>query len=134
VVPHPVGPHWPGDVLNLVLAQILIRKGQSVAYLVAYYSRDANPTWFNEGLQARRQIHTVAENVVLLDYYVAQIDADAKLDAHRFGQLRLAIDHRALNRYAAANSFNNTRKFRQKAVPCWPQSGRLARFCDWGKR
>src|SRR5262249_29564115 len=66
--------------------------------------------------QALRDIHTVAEDVVLLSDHVAEIDADPKPDAPVVRHFWFAVDHPALNLHSAANGVYNTRKLRQEAI------------------
>jgi hypothetical protein len=63
--------------------------------------------------QARRDIHTVAEDVVLLNDHVAEIDADAKPDAPFVGNYRLTVDHPSLHFDRTAHCINDTWEFRQ---------------------
>jgi hypothetical protein len=91
IVPNPVHPHGPGDVLDLLIAQILKPKGQSVADVVIDCIRNEYPTRLRQRLQPRRDIHPVAENVLLLNDHVAQIDTDTEPDAPLLRYLGLAV-------------------------------------------
>jgi hypothetical protein len=50
------------------------------------------------------------------DDHVAEIDADAELDAPLVGQLRLAVDHPALDLGGATHRVNDACELRQQAV------------------
>src|SRR6516164_9299151 len=52
-VAHPVDPHWPCDVLDLLLAQILEDEGQPVADVVMHRIGDEHPAGIGERLDAR---------------------------------------------------------------------------------
>src|SRR5262249_39301628 len=70
----PVHPHRPGDVFDLLLASILEGVGEPVANMVADRARDADAARFGQRLQPGRHIHPVAEDVVLFNDYVAEVD------------------------------------------------------------
>src|SRR5260370_28443928 len=78
-------PHRSGDILYLLLAEIVEADRQFVAHLIADRARDANPARLAKALQARGHIDPVAEDVVRLDDDVADIDADAKNEPLVFG-------------------------------------------------
>ena len=77
--------HRPGDVLDLLLAQILERDIELVADFVAHDPADADAARLGQPFQPRRDIDAVAEDVAVLDDDVAQVDADAELDAPVLG-------------------------------------------------
>jgi hypothetical protein len=41
--------HRPGDVLNLLIAHVLERKGELVTHLITHDPADADPTRFGQG-------------------------------------------------------------------------------------
>jgi hypothetical protein len=112
--------HRPSDVLDALLAQILESVGQLVADLISHHPRDADPARLGEGLQTRRDIHAVAEDVVGLDDDVAEIDPDPEPDPAVLRQTGLAIDHRALHLGGAPDGVDDALEFRQR-----PVTGRL---------
>jgi len=65
------------------------------------------PPGLGECLQACRDIHTVAEDVVFLNDHVAQVDADAKLDPLGGRDGRIALGHAALHIHRAAHRINH---------------------------
>jgi hypothetical protein len=75
-----VDAHWPDKVLYVLLAHIFESEIQLVAHLITHYSADTNPARLRERLQTRRDVHPIAKDVVLLNDYVAEVDADPKLD------------------------------------------------------
>ena len=77
----PEDPDRPGDVLDVLLAQILEGDVEPVADLVAHRRRDADAARLGQRLEPRGDIDAVAEDVAVLDDHVAEIDADAELDA-----------------------------------------------------
>src|SRR5215470_9783884 len=73
--------YWPSNVLDLLLAQILKDKRQPVAHLVMDRIGDEHAAGGGQGFDARGDVDAVAVEVVSLDNNVAEIDADAQLDA-----------------------------------------------------
>src|SRR5215469_2330088 len=115
---QPIDTNWPRNVLDVLLAPILERVSELVADLIADHSGDANPAGLRERLQTSRDIHTVTEDVLLFNDYIAEIYADAEPDPSPLGQLGLALDHPALDLHRAADGIYDTRKFCQEAVSC----------------
>ena len=62
-----------------------------MADLIAHRARDADAAGLGERFQARRHVDAVAEDVVVLDDHVAQIDADAELDPPRRRDVQIAL-------------------------------------------
>ena len=56
--------HRPGDVLDLLLAQILEAEIELVAHLVAHDPADADPARLGQRFEPRRDIDAVAVDVV----------------------------------------------------------------------
>jgi hypothetical protein len=111
-----VHPHWACDVLDALLAPILERERQFVADLVAHNPRDANPTRLCQRFQPCRDIHPVAENVVLLGNHVAEVHPYTEPNTALFGHLGLTVEHPPLHLNRTTNGIHDTRKFRQEAV------------------
>jgi hypothetical protein len=116
VVSQPVNPHRTGDVLDLLLAHVLEGEVEPVSYLITDDPADADPARLGQGLQSRRDIHPIAEDVVLLDNHVAEIDADAEPDASLLRHLRLAVEHPTLDLHSAAHGVHHTGEFREEPV------------------
>jgi hypothetical protein len=62
-ISDPVDPHRPGDVLDLLLAQILERAIKPIPDLIAHNPADADPAGLGQRLQTRRDVHPIAEDV-----------------------------------------------------------------------
>ena len=56
----PIDPHRPGDVLDLLLAEILEEKGQPVAHLVVNRIGDEDAAGIGERLDACGDVDAVA--------------------------------------------------------------------------
>src|SRR5262249_54341391 len=119
-VANPVNTHWPRDVFDLLLAQILEGEIEPVAHLIAHDAADANPARLRQRLQTRRDIHPVAVNVLALNDNVTEIDPYAELDALLGRHCRVALTHAALHRNRAAYCVDDARELDQE-----PVTGRL---------
>jgi hypothetical protein len=104
----PVDPHRPDDVLDLLLAEILVGEVELVPYLVTDDPADADPAGLGERFETGRDVDPVAEEVLAPDDDVAQMhpDAEAHLLAGRPGRILLGdplLDRgRALHRVDGA--------------------------------
>src|SRR5216684_3840289 len=78
---HPVDPHQTGDVLEFLLAHILKGEIELAGRVLLNARRYADAAWLGQGLEARCDVDAVAKDVAILDHNVADIDADAELDA-----------------------------------------------------
>ena len=68
------------------------------------------------GLEARRDIDPVAEDVVLVDDDVAEIDADAEIDAPLGRHVGVAGGHLALHLDRATNRIDHARELAEQTV------------------
>ena len=85
---HSIGPDRAVDVLEVLLAQIGELDADLASDLVVGRRGDADATGFCDALKPRRNIDAVSKDVMRLDDYVANIDADAEgnapvLSSHR---------------------------------------------------
>jgi hypothetical protein len=112
-VANPIDAHRPGNVLDLLLAEILKGKGQAVAHVVVNRIGDEYSAGLGQGLQPRCDIHPVAENVVLLNDHVAEVDADAEPDPLLLRHLGLALGHATLDLHSAAHGVDNAHELSQ---------------------
>ena len=90
--------HRPGDVLELLLAEIDEFFLQLVAHLLVSRARQAKPARLANPLEPRGDVDVVAHEIAvsLLDD-VAQMNADSKDDALVGRETGVAVDHRALD-------------------------------------
>ena len=78
----------PGDVLQLLLALVDKADIDPAFDVLLHARRHADAARLGEALEARRDVHAVAENIVVLDDDVADMDADAEVDALGLGHAR----------------------------------------------
>ena len=71
----------PGDVFDLLLAPILECDVKLVAHLVAHHPAAGDPAWLGQRFQPGGNVDAIAEDILIVDNDVAEIDADAELDA-----------------------------------------------------
>ena len=102
-----IDPHRPGDVLDLLLAQILEGQIEPAAHVFLHRAGDEDPARLGQCLEPRGDVDAVAEDVVALDDDVAEIDADAKFDAPVRGEPAVPLGHRLLHRDGAAHGIDD---------------------------
>ena len=115
-VSYPIDPNGPGNVFNLLLAQVLEDVIELVPYLIANDPANADPARLCQSFQARGHIDAVAEDVVLLDDYVAEIDAHTKPDPSILRDFGLALGHPPLHLDSAPNRVDHARELDQHPV------------------
>jgi len=114
-----IDPYRPRDILEGLLAEIDEWLLQAVADLPIRVLRKANPARLADAFQSRGDIHTIAHQVAvaLLDD-VAEVDADAKLDALVGRDLGVALDHRPLDFNGAVHCVDDAAELDDAAVAC----------------
>src|SRR5271166_3451711 len=105
-----------GDVLELLFAQIAEGEIKLAGGVFLDARRDTDSARLGERFQPRRDIDAFAENVAALGNHVAEINADAKLDAPLVRHLGLAVDHVSLDLGGAAHRVDGTLEFHQHPV------------------
>src|SRR2546421_13118976 len=103
--------HRPGDVLDLLPADIRKRVGQLAVELIPHHTGYADAPGLGESLQPGGDIDAVAENVVAIGDNVAEIDADPKPDAPVFRHVGFVIEDQALHLYGAAHRIDDAGEF-----------------------
>ncbi len=111
-----VDPHRSGDVLDLLLAEVIEDKGQPVADVIVNRVGHKHGTGLGQGLNARRDVDAVAIEIVALDDHIAEIDADAQFDAAVRRDAGVPLGHRLLHRDRAAHRIDDAGKLYQQAV------------------
>jgi hypothetical protein len=75
------------------------------------------PAGIGQGFQPRRDVDAVAEDVLALRNYIAEVDAHSELDPLLDWSSRIALDHPALHLDPAAHSIDDARELGQKPSP-----------------
>ena len=99
-----------------MLAHVLERDVELVAHLVTHNSTDADSARFSQCFQARCKVDTIAEDIVLIDDDIAEIDADTKFDAPLFRHVGIAPSHLTLHLDGAAHRIDHAVEFNEQAV------------------
>jgi hypothetical protein len=58
---------------------------------------DADTAWLGDSLKARCDVHTIAENIIVVDDDVADMNADAKFDPEILRDVGILPGHAALD-------------------------------------
>jgi hypothetical protein len=66
-----VDPHWPGDVFDLLLTQIMKRKGKPVTYVIVNSIGKEHSARIGQSLNSRSDIDTIPLQIVIFDDHVA---------------------------------------------------------------
>jgi hypothetical protein len=111
-----VNAHWKLDVLELLLADILKSQVEPIADIVADRLRDGYPSGFGDTFEPGRDIDAVAKNIIVIDDYVAKVDADAEFDTAVFGNPGIADRHIPLNFGGAFDRVYDAGEFDQHSV------------------
>src|SRR5207248_6443551 len=77
---------------------------------------EADAAGLGKRFDARRHVHAVAENIAGIQDDVAEVDADAELDAALRRQAFVALGHAALDVKRAAQRVDHAAELRQQAV------------------
>jgi hypothetical protein len=99
-----------------LLAHVLERDVDLVAHLVAHNATDTDSARFSQCFEARREVDAIAEDIVLVDDDVAEVDADAKFDAPLFHHAGIAPRHLALHLDGATHGIDHAVEFGKQAV------------------
>jgi hypothetical protein len=115
-IADPENSYWSGNILDLLLAQIVKHKGQPIANVVVDRIGDEHPAGIGQGFDACGDVDAVTVEVVALDDHIAEIDADAQFDAAVHPNTGVALGHRLLHRDRAAHRIDDAGKFDQQPV------------------
>src|SRR5690242_3595088 len=85
--------HRACDVLDPLIAEILVADIEFGLDLVEGLPRDADPASWGESLQASRDVDTVTVDVVCLGNDISEVHPDPQLDATLFSYVGVAFRH-----------------------------------------
>src|SRR5271166_4905040 len=78
---YPVCSDRPRDIFERLLAHVCEGEVEAARRILPHAGRDADPAGLGQAFEPCRDIDAVAEDVAVLNDDVADIDADAELDA-----------------------------------------------------
>jgi hypothetical protein len=81
---HPESPYGPFDVLESEFAQGVEPRPEATLDRFAHRTRDNDPARWRFGLQASRDVHAIAVEIVAIDDQVAKVEANAEGDLFCF--------------------------------------------------
>ena len=111
-----IGPDRLGDVLEISFTEILELRFDLAAHLAIGVVGQANSVRLSKALHARGDVHPVAMNIVILDDYVPDINADPKLEPLLLIGCCFSIHHTFLPNHSAVESVQYTSELDQQAV------------------
>src|SRR4051812_49225365 len=100
----------------MLLAQVDVGQGQSLADVTVSRTRDRNASRLSETLQPGRDVHTVTKEVSSSNHDVANVDADPELKASAIEHPGARFCQLLLHRHCALNRIHGAREFGQHAV------------------
>ena len=115
-----IHPHRLRDVLQLLIAKVLISKTDFCADFLVDLAGHADTARFRDSLQPRSDVDAVAEDSIIVVDNVTEVDADTKLHTPLGLDCGIAFDHLPLNGDCAFDCVQHTGELGQYAV-----SGRI---------
>ncbi len=106
---------WPGR-FGIQATQGLVTQIELLFDLVEHRLREADVARFGTRLEPRRDIHTVAEQVIALDHHIIKVHANAKLHPAIFGQVAVTILELPLDFYGATHRLDRAGELGDHAV------------------
>jgi hypothetical protein len=79
-------------------------------------ARNDHGTWLSQPFQPRRDVHAVPVHIIVLHDYVAEVDANAKLDTATLWSVRIPLRHVLLERDGTTDGIYNAGKLGQQPV------------------
>src|SRR5207249_2462098 len=98
------------DVLELLLAEVFENQVELARDILLHPRGNADVARLSQGFETYCDIDPVAEDVAVLDDDVADIDADAQVDAPILRQRRIATGHHRLHLSRAAHRIDHARE------------------------
>jgi hypothetical protein len=120
-VPNSIHLDRARDVLDALGAEILESKTELVQYLVTDCTADANSARLGQRLQARRDIDAVAEDIVVVDDDVTDVDSDSEFNTLFRCYDRIALGHPPLNVDRTTHGIDYAGKFQQAVLTIRPR-------------
>src|SRR5215475_11062819 len=113
---HAMNPDWSCNIFHGLLAHVVKLKSELVLYLVVHNARHHDAARIGKRFQPCGHVDAVAINVVTINYDIADIDADSKLDTFLGRNISIAFNHAALDIDGAAHGINDANELHQYAV------------------
>ena len=104
------------DVLDRLFAEVLVAERELVPNLFVNGPRDADAAGVGETFQPRRDIDSVAVDLVAFDHHIAEVDADAEVHPPRRRQPGVLNLERALNIHRAIDRIDHAGELGKYAI------------------
>ena len=108
--------HRMRDVLDRLFAEVLVAERELVPNLFVNGPRDADAAGVGETFQPRRDIDSVAVDLVAFDHHIAEVDADAEVHPARRRQPGVLNLERALNIHRAIDRIDHAGELGKYAI------------------
>src|SRR5262245_9474419 len=105
-----------GDVLQVLRTAILDIEGEFSARMIQHCLGDADAAGFGERLEPSGNVDAIAVYVVVIDDDIAEIDANADVDALVLWDIGITLGKATLERDGALHCINDAREFDKYAV------------------
>jgi hypothetical protein len=112
----PIHVHLVGDVLDRLIAEVVVGDRGLVAHLLVHGRRDADAPGLGQGLEAGGDVHAVAVEAIAIDGHVAHVRTDAKLHLALLGDVGVAGAQHALDLDRALDRADRGRELREEVV------------------
>src|SRR3954469_8198382 len=100
----------------MLLAQVDVGQGQSLADVTVSRTRDRNASRLSETLQPGRDVHTITKEVSSSNHDVANVDADPELEAVILSNSGACLGQLLLHGDSALHGIDRARKLGQHAI------------------
>src|ERR1700733_2586892 len=114
---NPVHPNRLGDVLDLLLAEIVERYRQLIAHLIVNDSGDAYRTRLGQSFETSGDIDAITEQILAIHHPVANVHAYAKLHRLVGANTRILRGNRCLHRDRASHGIDRAGEIGDDTVP-----------------
>jgi hypothetical protein len=108
--------HLVGDVLDRLIAEVVVGDRGLVTHLLVHGRRDADAPGLGQGLEAGGDVHAVAVEAIAIDGHVAHVRTDAKLHLALLGDVGVAGAQHALDLDRALDRADRGRELREEVV------------------
>src|ERR1700733_6851553 len=126
---NPVHPNRLGDVLDLLLAEIVERYRQLIAHLIVNDSGDAYRTRLGQSFETSGDIDAITEQILAIHHHVANVHAYAKLHRLVGANTRILRGNRCLHRDRASHGIDRAGEIGDDTVPSGVENAAPMR-CD----
>src|SRR5216684_7569068 len=113
---HPEYAHGFRDVLDRLLAEVLVAQCKLVADLFMHFHGDADAARVGEAFEAGGDVDAVAVYLLAIHHHVAEVHADTKLHSPLGLPCRVFRLERCLDHHGAVNRLHDAGKLRHYAI------------------